>query len=483
MLNLKKIISFLFFLLFAISILLSKSYNLDYNSPFNDEAVYVVVGKMGLFNGDWESLTPFNWVGGVPFVYPLISGGLYALGGIELARLFNVVLFMLSLYFVYQIAYHLAESDQRLARNGALIAVLGLGFSQSGYYVSRLATYDMPSFFLIIVAFYFMVAASKPFLFPGQYYFLSSMFALLSFFMKYSTGIFIPIIALLSFLLIDKKNKDKKKAWFIYQVLPIVIALSSFVWLRHQSLTIFYQEQMQGITSDLTTILRVIWTETRYSLILMIPGTIGLMIARKFKLLLTILTISAALIVIHLQSLRVATLDKHLFMSAAGFCLIGGLGIAELYQRAKSPKIQPLFKIAIIFTLILFTHFSSSAYSKYNQMWTNTHPVHQSVYTMVNGEAVVLTQLGASSQLALFSKTPVSKVHTFDWVYYDGVSQEKALVKGIDDGYFDVIILEKDNPFYTSYHQRMHQLAQETIDGAYQLNYEDNNFLVYQRIY
>ena len=43
-------------------------YNLNYNSPFSDEALYVVVGKLGIFQHDWFSYNAKIWMGGLSYV-------------------------------------------------------------------------------------------------------------------------------------------------------------------------------------------------------------------------------------------------------------------------------------------------------------------------------------------------------------------------------------------------------------------------------
>ena len=478
-----KVTGLLFLALFYLGIVLFKVNNLHYNSPFNDEAVYVIVGQLGLFYKDWESLSPFNWVGGIPYLYPVLTALFYSIGGIELTRLVNVLFFLFSLYFIYRITFSLRIGDKNKKRTAALIACLVLGYSQTSHYVSRLATYDAPGFFLMIVAVFFMIAASKPFQYPGKYYFLSALFLLLSFFVKYSSGVFIPLLVSTSFLLINRLDKTKRKIWLIYQITPIALALSFFILQRHQSLLIFYHDQMRAGTASLMEILNIWWLETRYSLLIFVPGSIGLFIKKRYRLWLGILLFSTALLIVHFQSMRSATLDKHLIYYAAGISIIGGLGMSELYEFGQKKTTRAFSKISIILILFLFVHLSAREYFKYDLLWTNTESVHNYIVDSVDANTVVVSQLGASTQLALLNKTPISNIFTFDWIAYGDLIQEKALVKGIDDGYFDLIILEPNNPFYSSDHQQMLQLTEESVDESYSINYQSDNFLVYQRSY
>src|SRR3989304_10223442 len=88
------------YLLFASAIaaasFLIRAVNLSYNSPFNDEAIYIVIGKMGLFGGDWTSYNAASWMAGLPFLYPPLAGVGFELGGIVGARMLSVVFGVLS---------------------------------------------------------------------------------------------------------------------------------------------------------------------------------------------------------------------------------------------------------------------------------------------------------------------------------------------------------------------------------------------------
>ena len=55
--------------------------NLNYNSPFLDEAMHIKLGKKVLADS-WAEEAPFSWVGGLPLFYPRLSAYAYKVGGI-----------------------------------------------------------------------------------------------------------------------------------------------------------------------------------------------------------------------------------------------------------------------------------------------------------------------------------------------------------------------------------------------------------------
>src|SRR3990167_7889340 len=84
-------------------------YNLNYNSPFLDEAQYIVLGKKVLAC-HWQESNPFSWVGGMPLFYPTLSA-IFGVFGIIGSRFFNVLLGVLSVYLIYEFTKSLRFSS------------------------------------------------------------------------------------------------------------------------------------------------------------------------------------------------------------------------------------------------------------------------------------------------------------------------------------------------------------------------------------
>ena len=97
-------------LLFLIILsLIVRVVNLNYNSFLNDEAIYVVVGKLGLFNGDWSSYNANAWMAGSQYIFPTLTAVAYFFGGITASRFVNVLFGVLSVMLVYFSVVNLAR--------------------------------------------------------------------------------------------------------------------------------------------------------------------------------------------------------------------------------------------------------------------------------------------------------------------------------------------------------------------------------------
>lgn|SRR3989344_87091 len=182
--------------------------NLNYNSPFNDEAIYVVVGQTGLFLGDWVSYNAASWMAGHPYFYPSITAIAYKIGGIAQSRFVNVAFGILTLYTIYQIIIILYERGNKKLFPG-LITIALLGITPIGVYVSRLATYDAPSFFFIFLGLYFIsIANLTKFNFEqtARFYFLAALSIFLAVGFKIISAIYVPFFVLYSYFEIKNKK-------------------------------------------------------------------------------------------------------------------------------------------------------------------------------------------------------------------------------------------------------------------------------------
>ncbi len=469
-------------MLILLVVFFTRVVDLGYNSPFNDEAIYAVVGKMGLYYGDWESMNPFSWIGGIPFLYPAISGFFYSMGGIILVRLVNVFFFTASLFFFWKIAFLLLNAQSKKVNVFSLLPVIALGFSATGYYVSGLATYDMPSFFFFILGLYFLVLANKKRKRLGNYYFLSSIFLILGFYFKYTIGVFLPAIIIFSYLYI--KNKNQKRFWIIYFLIPVAVGLLGLLLIKIGDLETFYQGQVREREKDsVGNILAVFLQETNYSLVLFALGSAGFFLKKRFKEWLIISLAPIIILLVHLVSLRVPTLDKHVLFAVGAFGLIGGLGMNLIYGSIKEVKDKQDFKSVVIFLLVLYCGLSVNRYYKYHDLWENTYSVLDRLEDLANKDDIVLTNLGAPVQLALFERTYPTNIFTSDWIYYEGFTHIEAAKRGVGDGYFRIIALEGKKDWMSEDNLKLHETITANMDETYSLVWKDKDYEIYLRKY
>src|SRR3989344_170745 len=129
--------------LILLAAFLIRTLNLNYNSPFLDEAIYINLGKI-FWKGHWSELFgDISWVGGFPFFYPPLSAMVHALGGIIASRFFNVVLGVGSVFLIYRFTREIFPvSSEKESRTAGLVASALMATSTIPVTFSRLSKYD-----------------------------------------------------------------------------------------------------------------------------------------------------------------------------------------------------------------------------------------------------------------------------------------------------------------------------------------------------
>jgi len=479
----RRIANFTALALILLVIFLVRVISLNYNSPFNDEAIYAVVGKMGLYYGDWESMNPFSWVGGLPFLYPAISAISYSLGGIILTRLISELFFIASLFFFWKIALLLLNFKGKKINVFSLLSVIALGFSPTGYYVSGLATYDMPSFFFFVLGIYFLVLANKRVRRQGNHYFLSSLFFILAFYFKYIIGLFLPFLVVFSYLYLE--SKKQRQFWLIYFLIPILTGILGLLLMGFEELKIFYQGQVEEIEkSSPVEILEIFLKESGYTLVLFGLGSVGFFAKKKFKEWLVIALVPGLILLVHLVNLRVPTLDKHVLFASGAFSLIGGLGISFIYNLiGKSREARQDFRAVIVALLVIYCGLSIGNYQEYHHRWKNANKPLEQLKNLAGEGDVVLTNFGASVQLALLDKVYPTSVFTSDWISYEDFTGVEAAEKGVGDGYFRIIALDKSEDWISEESRELGEVIVSNMDEVYSVVWEDGGYEIYLREY
>jgi len=473
----KKITILVLLIAIILASLAVKVVNLNYNSPFNDEAIYVVVGKLGVFEKDWETLVPFEWMAGVPYFYPSISAFAYELGGIEASRFLNVVFFALTAFLVYKIAYLLSEGKDKVKEKAGCLAAAIFAGSSVGYYVSRLATYDMPSFFFFALSLYFFILAEQARRLPGRKYILSAIFLVVAFFFKYIIALYVPILLAFSFFV--QKTSYRKRATLVYFALPLVMAFFVFGITQFKSLGIYISVQTElEIKSPLVDMLVFVVNQIGLILPFWVVGSYWFYKKEKLRVWAFFTFFSFIIILFHVLNQRLHTLDKHILLAIGGLAVSAGIGVSNMIKHKVHDRIL-LLGIGVFWVLSFVVSL------KYNSAWVNAYSVMDFVGKNSHSEDVVLSEIGAITQLDLYEKVNPLRVFTFDWIYYDEHEGEEALVNGVSDGYFNTIILETQEDGKSDFNSAYHELIVENreFNRIYSNIYSDDHFEVYRRNY
>ncbi len=456
--------------------------NLNYNSPFSDEAIYVVVGKFGLFQGDWVTYGSANWVAGLPMLYPSLTAIVYSFGGIVTSRLINVIFGVLLIETIFILTTQLTPPT-KLPRLPGLIAAAILGAAGTGLYVSRLATYDMPSFYLLILSLVILHRAFVPNSNFGRWYFLAAITLIFSFFTKIITGIYIPLIIVYSFLVVKNLGAEQLFYWKRYFFGCLVIGLGIYTLFNIQALSVYGNSEVTREWADWPSILSLYWDSSRLIWPFFMVGSLGLFLKRQFALW-AYLTIAALWILLfHLAGHRLSTLDKHTFLTVIFLSPIIGIGLTNLIQMPAWKSARIILSTITLASLILFWQLSYTDLDHYNNFWTNTASIDNYLASSTHQGDKVLTETGPSIILATYNQNYPINITTFDWFEYQKLIGDKAYNQALQDGYFDFIELESTDLSKKSDRSDLHDLVASQLDPNYKLQYSLDGYEIYKRIY
>src|SRR3989344_196804 len=116
----------LYYALF-LSVIIRICFNLAYNSPFNDEAIYIVLGKLGVFQNDWTSYDAISWASGWEYIYPAITAIAYQTYGIIGSRLLNTLFGLMMLEVSVRFITKISKAHSMKIYSIASLLVLFLG--------------------------------------------------------------------------------------------------------------------------------------------------------------------------------------------------------------------------------------------------------------------------------------------------------------------------------------------------------------------
>lgn len=473
---------YLFLILVFFTII--RAYNLDYNSPFKDEAVYIVVGKLHTFQKDFWSYNANAWMGGSPFFYPPMSALAYISGGIVGSRLLNVFFGILSIDVIFHLTVLLTRPKNKYKLLSGFIAAIVLGGATTAIYLSRLATYDMPSFYFLILSLYLLVLAEQKGENIGKWYFLAAVFLLLSFLIKIIVVLFLPAITFYTFFKAKSVSKRQLFFWRSYFLIPIVLGLAAYLLTTHNSLVAFFGLQFGREKVSYLEVIKTFWSSSSWVWLMWALGSIGLLLTKQWRKWALLSSTSLIILAAHIFTNRSISLDKHSFLSIIFLSLVAGLGISEIIFFLAKKLPSSLFASLGVLTSIFLVYlsFSFKAAAQFNDSWPNSNQVLSVLNQKVKSEDRILAQSGADVILSLYNRNFPTNTSTFDYFVYQKLTGLPAYTQATNDGYFNYIELYQDpNPNDTD--AILSKQVQSNLADNYQLIYKQNGYLLYERNY
>lgn len=455
--------------------------NLNYNSPFNDEAIYIVLGRLGIFQGDWWSYNAASWMAGQPYIYPSMSALSYMIAGITGSRFLNVLFGALFIEGVFLFTVHISPGDTKHKIIAGLFSALVIAFSSIGFYISRLATYDLPSFYFFLISLVFLLRGLEKQIDHGKWFFFSAFFLFLSFATKIIIGIYLPFIFTLSFLASRRLGKVNLRFWVKYFVVPFFVFLSLYIGFNLNALMAYTSSQANREHVDGARILATYWENTSYVWYLWAIASVGLLVKKQFAIFAGLTFISLFIIATHLLTHRWSTLDKHTFLSIMFLAPLIGIGfsnIIESFKRYYSKVVVIGVIFGILQTYIFYSYLDAK---RFNHLWDNSNGVLAFLSENTKPGNRILAEVGAAAILVNYDNNYPIYTTTFDWFEYKGRQGEKAYLAALKDGYFDLVELDGGDQTSELIHSTMHNSVLSNIKGNYNLVYNDGEYQVYEK--
>ena len=473
-----------FYLWFVIFLsFITKLFNLNYNSPSSDESVYIAIGHSIISNWNWAIYNTASWVGGHTYFYPIITSLGYYYSGIVGSRLINIIFLSISVYFTYLITSKMLTRlfggiFKKRVNLISLISVIVLAFSSSSIYISRLATYDMPSFTLLIIGLYYLVSSvDNKFDDHGKAvnFFLSAIFLSLSFAFKYITILFLPLILVVSYLFINKYyKKSLLHYWKFYFFTPIALLVSVVLLTQFNYLKVFITSQVSREQFNAFEVLVEFFKNTYFVLPYFIIGTVGLVSKKRWRMLIGQTISLSVIILFHVIFGRISALDKHSFLLIFIIAVMSSVGVYELYRKK-------LVKYLVIAYALCYVPYNLYLSQKYNFIWPNYKTAINYFEDNMTASSKLLSENGSSIILTTYKDLNQENVVTFDWFENEGLIGKDAYQKAVLDGYFKYIELETDSFSKPSGYAELNETVRDSLLGNYSVVLENNDYKVFKR--
>ncbi len=419
-------------LIFSVMIRL---FNLNYNSPFLDEASYIIHGK-NMLQGKGESGFGFDWIGGMPFLYPVISTIFYNIGGIVGSRALNVFFGTTSIYLFYRIVKNVKLFDSvSLNRSNGIIAALLLSLTPIHLSLSRLAIYDMPAFSFFILAICLLQQAIIHD--DSRRYHLSGTMFLIAALIKYSIVLVFPVVmaTALGYVWFYKKNQLNS---LLGMIINLLIGSVLYIVLLYSDLRELFVGKLAGSGDVGSIIFSQFFELTGIWYLFSIAGLAWLLFSKRY-LTIILLLLSFVPLLMHLFFKNTVAIQQDTL-----FALIFILPLAAAFFTTLIDKSRSLgVSIAMVMAVIVFTSHTLPKTFALEHFWPNMTKAMNFLNHRVSREDRILAQSGAVAMLALEDKLPRENIVSPFVFTYKYNENDDAYKKAAADKYFTYILIDQ----------------------------------------
>ena len=469
-------------------ILVSRLLDLDFNGPSKEEAVYITIGRLGLIWGDWQAYTPQNWLPAVYFLYPSLAALASFANGIWGARLLSSLIFVWGLVGFYRLSYTILLTRAKHVSQAAMLALLAvflLGFSQPAWFLSRIASYEIVGWASVVWGLSLAVQlVTSVRLSPAdkhRLHFFVHLLWILSIMFKLNNLFY--VIPLEIWFIIMAYRQDQLSGWKKY-ALPQILLAALLLWYSQTSKgLLFYLQSAPVFTQqfDSQQLFRD-WLQLDHALLLTWLWASLAMVnqaSRRIRLIWLGFSLAGFGFLLFQLLLPASGKVEYLFYWANFIALASVWSLANLV--ISKTKIKQTVLVIIGLWLAIYVGYTTQQRNLLNQYWPDTSQLHLQLKQMITGNEHILSEAGPVTMYYLYPKLPPQQITTFDWFFYRNQYQPQAIYYGVEDGYFDWILLYPDqHPRTASYQAVQAQLA-DLIRQNYQMILVDKNLTAYQR--
>ena len=423
--------------------------NLNYNTAFVDEAIYIGNGQQALQGTSGFSAVRYMFGS---YLYPVLAALAGYLFGQELigARVLSAISITIAALAVYVLSRRLYGSLAGLA------ALVLFGFAANTQYVGQLATYDSLGIGLLAVAAALLVLGltdTGPDRQEKLVFYAGVAFAL-SVLAKYIALLFVPALVVLLLGLLRQGDRQRVRLLQTFAA-PGVLILVGYGVLFFDDLLRFVFEAgaYSSQPASQLVIVQTLINQWPY-LALAIAGAVFVRASGNSSLATGTLFVAAlTLPLYHIAAGNIRSLDKHIVYSLVFLLPLAGAAFAHtltwLTGRGTAPQRSKAVQGLGVFTLVLVCFaFNYQSRQQLQQAWPNKRASIAFLATQPMPEGTtILAEGGETYALALDWNTNVTLTKTWDTGYsYKATTGDDALLAAVDDHVFDYIILDN---YYT----------------------------------
>jgi len=419
-----------------------RAWNLSYNTAFLDEAIYVVVGHRLLAGAP---LASYGWFSSYPLAYPIFANLVDGLGGLLAVRMANILFGLGTTIAVYALTVRLfSKAIGFLA--GAVYA-----FSASPILVSRMATHDAVSVFFLSITIFLLTKGlqdERPILLR-----LSALTGFCAFLTKYVGGFYLPFIALaLSF--------HRRRTWVWREfVIPLAFLGAGYMALYLSNLVLpFLTGKATSLRGAHEAPNLLIASGTMIFLGPALVPALLAMVRRPQKRHLTFLLVAGGLLILiyHFANQTPVALYKHAAYGLIFLAPVAGLGLAALFDGLGESTGEEENWARVIADRLGLPVTAGLMVGLWLWSWHGV-PMLERFWPNAERSVAYLSQRLKGDEIILAESSPIYKYYlqlhgpsleelrftsNFGGFAYQGERGHEAILRAIDDGYFDFVVLD-----------------------------------------